>query len=117
MQTNPQCLSPFATPPKQILAIQISEDEVLWLLLSEREASDIRKYMREYKGNDMWLIQPDGSPLFKEEKLLPSLDLEEDHILEGLEINAFHGNAEWLGKYENYFIPWLQEESSLKLDF
>ncbi|QVL58014.1 MAG: DUF3638 domain-containing protein [Simkaniaceae bacterium] len=109
---------PLQRPPKQILAIQISEDEVLWLLLSEREASDIRKYMREYKGNDMWLIQPDGSPLFKEEKLLPSLDLEEDHILEGLlEINAFHGNAEWLGKYENYFIPWLQEESSLKLDF
>jgi hypothetical protein len=103
-------------PPTQILVVQ-GEGGVRWLLVSEHEGHSIKKHLKNYPDKEkIWLIQPNGTPLAPTTPF--PLEQEHDDILRGLlEINAFNGNADWLGYYEHYLAPWLIGDFELKLEF
>jgi hypothetical protein len=103
-------------PPTQILVVQ-GEGGIRWLLVSEHEGHSIKKHLKSYPDKEnIWLIQTNGSALAPTTPF--PLEQEHDDILRGLlEINAFNGNADWLGYYEHYLSPWLVGDFELKLDF
>lgn len=109
---------PLQRPPTQILAVK-GPFGLKWLLLSEHEANSVKQHMIDHPElKDIWLIQPDGTPLAPTSQPFPIDDPNHEELFRGLlEINVFNGNADWLGYYEHYLAPWLMGNSELKLDF
>ncbi len=105
-------------PPTQILAVK-ADAGMKWLLLSEHEASSVKQHLKDHpEHQNIWLIQPDGTPLAPTSQPFPIDDQTNEDIFRGLlEINVFNGNADWLGYYEHYLAPWLIDNSELKLNF
>lgn len=112
-------------PAKQILALHSNSGEYRWLLLSEHEANDVRKHLEMLYTtepdffNDVWLIQPDGTPLVQG-KDINEFPKDDDAILKGMiEINAFTGNIDYLDNDNNReeAEEWLDNDPALKVRF
>jgi|GEM_PF-2794242 len=113
-------------PPKQILAIRVNE-QFRWILLSEHEAQDVAKHLKEcYTNpvdgldvNNVWLIQPDASLFVKGDEMTP-FPKDDEPVLNGLmEINALAGNMDYINKGRNRdeANEWFETHPKLKVHF
>lgn len=113
---------PLQRPPKQILAVKAG-GTMQWLLVSEHEAEDVRRHLRElYKegskdAEGVWLIQPDGQTFLNTEAN-DEFPIGDDAIDAGLiEINALCGNIGYLDQNASGFELFLAKNAELAVRF
>jgi len=113
---------PLQRPPKQILAVRV-DNQMRWLLLSEHEANDVRMHLQELyekQGElvqDVWLVQPHGSP-FINTRFNEEFPVDEEEVENGLtEINVLGGNMGYLDQNVSEFEAFLAKNPELAVLF
>lgn len=123
-------------PAGQILAVRLDDRSIRWLLVSERQAHDIKKHLfalseanNPLVANGVWIVQLDGSqlvkhantelfPIIPNESNLDDIDILRDQVAAGLlEINAFAGNIDYLDRHPVSAEHWLKTNTSLRIHF
>lgn len=110
-------------PPKQVLVVRGDDKKIRWLMLSEHEARDVSKHLKEmYKGGTdadkeavkgIWLMQPNETLLVNGEHCEAIQATDGESISEGLiEINAFAGNIDYLDQNTADTESWMMSKGN-----